>query len=257
MLLQTCLISTFLIAIAAHGCITEVKGQNGIIGTALGIDDSVSRASAGRAAQTDTSVIRDRDVMTGQAGPCGKTKIAGVLKMDEEITKVAARNNGELPTITAGGDLEMTLHKINEDGGGPFFCDFTTDGEKFTPMQVTRNVPGFLGLGLGRVQNFPLTVKIPADVATCTAGPNKDTCMVRCRNAAVAGPFGGCAPVRLAGVTAAPEAAAETAETPAASSAPATEGAAAAIVADADATSAEVTPALVKRSDDDDESDDN
>jgi hypothetical protein len=30
---------------------------------------------------------------------------------------------------------------------------------------------------------------------TCTGGPNGDACIVRCRNAARAGPFGGCAAV--------------------------------------------------------------
>lgn len=31
--------------------------------------------------------------------------------------------------------------------------------------------------------------------STCTGGPNGDACIVRCRNAARAGPFGGCAAV--------------------------------------------------------------
>ncbi|ORY73912.1 hypothetical protein BCR37DRAFT_228243 [Protomyces lactucae-debilis] len=205
MLLNIGLIASLAVAsVSAHGAIVKAMGTNNVAGTALGIDDSVSRRSAGRAAQADTSVIRDRDVTTGAAGPCGKTSLAGALSMNEEIDKVAARNNGQLPTVQAGGDLEMTVHKINEDGAGPFMCDFSTDGETFKTMQVSRNVPGFLGLGLGRVQDFPLVVRIPADVTACSAGNSKDTCMVRCRNAAVAGPFGGCVPIKLEGATTTP-----------------------------------------------------
>lgn len=37
----------------------------------------------------------------------------------------------------------------------------------------------------------------------CLGGSNGATCIIRCRNTAVAGPFGGCVPVIMEGATAA------------------------------------------------------
>lgn len=44
-----------------------------------------------------------------------------------------------------------------------------------------------------------MTVRIPTNMPPCTGGSNGATCIIRCRNSAVAGPFGGCVPVVLEG----------------------------------------------------------
>jgi hypothetical protein len=95
----------------------------------------------------------------------------------------------------------MTLHQVNQDGAGPYSCDVSASGSAadFVAMQVTKNVPGTVaGLSLASATDFPLVAQMPAGM-TCTGGPSGDACIVRCRNKALAGPFGGCAAGALAG----------------------------------------------------------
>lgn len=66
-------------------------------------------------------------------------------------------------------------------------------------VEVTRNVPGAAGLSLATVKDIPMTVRIPSTMQACTGGSNGATCILRCRNSAVAGPFGGCVPVMMEG----------------------------------------------------------
>ncbi len=91
--------------------------------------------------------------------------------------------------------------QINQDGAGPLTAavDGTsggTDAAAFKTAQVTQDVPGvgFQGLSLASNKDFPLKVQMPAGM-TCdatVAGVN-NVCVVRVRNGAAAGPFGGSA----------------------------------------------------------------
>jgi hypothetical protein len=96
----------------------------------------------------------------------------------------------------------MSCHEqINQDGAGPLQAavDGTsggTDPDAFQTAEVTQDVPGigFQGLSLATNRDFPLTVQMPAGM-TCdatVAGVN-NVCIVRVRNGAAAGPFGGSA----------------------------------------------------------------
>lgn len=53
-------------------------------------------------------------------------------------------SGGQLPQISAGGMVMMTLHQVNGDGAGPYECmiDSTGTGTQWTQMQVATNVPG-------------------------------------------------------------------------------------------------------------------
>jgi hypothetical protein len=67
-------------------------------------------------------------------------------------------------------------------------------GTNFVPMTIITNVPGEDSRSRARATPFPLTVQAAAGTQ-CTGGPNGDACIIRCRNDARAGPFGGCAVV--------------------------------------------------------------
>jgi hypothetical protein len=91
--------------------------------------------------------------------------------------------------------------QINQDGAGPLDAavDGTsggTDPAAFQRAQVTQDVPGlgFQGLSLATNKDFPLTVQMPQGM-TCdgTVGGVDNVCIVRVRNGAAAGPFGGSA----------------------------------------------------------------
>lgn len=55
-----------------------------------------------------------------------------------------AQNGGQMPLISAGGMVMMTLHQVNGDGAGPYECmiDSTGAGTNWVPMTVATNVPG-------------------------------------------------------------------------------------------------------------------
>ena len=91
--------------------------------------------------------------------------------------------------------------QINQDGAGPIDAavDGTsggTDPDAFQRAAVTQDVPGlgFGGLSLATSRDFPLTVQMPAGM-TCdaTVAGVDNVCIVRVRNSAAAGPFGGAA----------------------------------------------------------------
>jgi hypothetical protein len=89
--------------------------------------------------------------------------------------------------------------QINQDGAGPFKADVdgTSGGTDEAAMQaatVTQDVPGlgFQGLSLATTTDFEMKVQMPAGMtcdATVAGTPN--VCVMRVRNGAGAGPFGG------------------------------------------------------------------
>ncbi|KAK0751449.1 hypothetical protein B0T18DRAFT_318859 [Schizothecium vesticola] len=118
-----------------------------------------------------------------------------------EVNVAATRGEGAasgLPTCGDDGSIEMVFH---QDGAGPLTAsvDATSGGTEesaFQTAEVTQDVPGFgiQGLSLATSQDFPLTVQMPAGM-TCegTVGGVQNVCVVRVRNGAAAGPFGGSA----------------------------------------------------------------
>uniref|UniRef100_A0A0S1MJV6 N-glycosylation site corresponding to basepairs n=1 Tax=Phakopsora pachyrhizi TaxID=170000 RepID=A0A0S1MJV6_PHAPC len=89
--------------------------------------------------------------------------------------------------------------QVNGDGGGPYTCDVNAsgDGKTFTPMTISTNIPGKNSRSNAKAEDIPLIAEMPKGM-TCTGGSDGQTCIVRCRNAANAGPFGGCVAVTQA-----------------------------------------------------------
>ncbi|CAE6406747.1 unnamed protein product [Rhizoctonia solani] len=200
MFAKTSAISSILLVLAAissvnaHGALVNVAGSNGVDGQGFGIVESTPRDGTRRQPfQTDTSIIRDREIASGDAGPCGRTLAGGANDM---AAQMEAASSAGLPAASEDGKVTMTIHQINGDGAGPYTCDVSADasGQNFVSMKVVTNVPGENSRSNAKATDFPLVAQMPAGT-TCTGGPNGDACIVRCRNAARAGPFGGCAAV--------------------------------------------------------------
>ncbi|KAM3506474.1 hypothetical protein MY10362_002340 [Beauveria mimosiformis] len=110
-------------------------------------------------------------------------------------------NSQGMPTADSDGVVSMVYRQINQDGAGPLtaMVDGTSGGTQnsaFQKAEVTQDVPGLGigGLSLATNTDFPLKVKMPAGM-TCegTVGGVNNVCIVRVRNGAAAGPFGGSA----------------------------------------------------------------
>ncbi|CAL3963245.1 hypothetical protein PZA11_000918 [Diplocarpon coronariae] len=184
--------------VAGHGAIVNATGDMGGSGTAIGIDASTPRDGTKRTPfQQDSTRFKN-----AAADACGETLGGGTNDPAKQVPAVMA-NSGGLPQISPGGMVMMTLHQVNGDGAGPYDCMIDSTGTGtggWVKMQVATNVPGTNSRSKAKATDFPLTAKVAADqTCTGTAGGAEGVCMVRCNNAANAGPFGGCVPVQMAG----------------------------------------------------------
>ncbi|KAI8457423.1 hypothetical protein BY996DRAFT_4578427 [Phakopsora pachyrhizi] len=196
-LLTLSVLSVCFSVVRSHGLITGVNGANGVTGQAFGTIESTPRDGSGaKPFQQDTSIIRDREIASGKTGGCGRTPAGGENVLSTELPKAESAG---LASVGADGKVRMTLHQVNQDGAGPFTCDVDTnaDGKDFQKMKVDKNVPGFAGLSRATAADIPLVASMPAG-AKCTGGADGQTCIVRCRNGAAAGPFGSCVAVTQA-----------------------------------------------------------
>ncbi|KAH6631913.1 hypothetical protein F5144DRAFT_235502 [Chaetomium tenue] len=183
--------------VAGHGAIIAAVGDAGGTGMGLGVDTSTPRdGTRRRPFQQDSTRFRG-----DAADTVGETIGAGDNQLEAGTTAIMAETGDSLPQVTAGGELQMTLHQVNGDGAGPYTCMINADGtaQTWTNIQVTQNVPGRNSRNRdGSATDFPLVASIPAiQACTGTVAGQEDVCLVRCQNSARAGPFGGVVPVQM------------------------------------------------------------
>jgi hypothetical protein len=142
-------------------------------------------------------------------GAGGATGIAGLLGGGGDkvsgppearvAAAVGAGATSGLPTCAEDGTVTMTLRQINQDGAGPFTADVDgtsggTDEQAMQKATVVKDVPGLgiQGLSLATNTEFEMQVQMPAGM-TCdaTVAGASNVCVMRVRNGAAAGPFGG------------------------------------------------------------------
>ncbi|KAI1274884.1 hypothetical protein F5Y07DRAFT_192248 [Xylaria sp. FL0933] len=189
----------FVHLVAGHGAITNAVGDAGGSGMALGIDTSTPRdGTRRRPFQQDSTRFKG-----DQADTVGETVGAGDNDIEQGTQAILAETGDQLPQITQGGELNMTLHQVNSDGGGPYTCAINADGtgQTWEDITVTTTPPGENSRNRdGAATDFPLVAAIPDDqTCTGTVAGQDNACLVRCMNAARAGPFGGVVPVQMAG----------------------------------------------------------
>lgn len=92
------------------------------------------------------------------ADACGETLAGGTNDPATQIPQMLAANGGQMPQISAGGMVMMTLHQVNGDGAGPYDCmiDSTGAGTQWTAMQVVTNVPGTNSNSKAKATDFVL-----------------------------------------------------------------------------------------------------
>ncbi|KAJ6596152.1 hypothetical protein DFH09DRAFT_1357322 [Mycena vulgaris] len=235
----------------AHGTITGVTGANGVQAAGFGIIASTPRdGSTKKPFEQDTSVIRDKEMASGKAWPL-RPHLLPVETMMLPLN-LPRQSQAGLPTAGADGSVTMTLHQVNGDGAGPYTLRCLWGRRQHIPSSHGHHPsPRKQWAFTCKVEipdprlkatDFALVAQMPAGMA-CTAGPNGDACIMRCRNPAGAGPFGSCVAVASGdaatgnATAAAPAAAADAAP---AAAAPAT---AAVPAAAADAAPAAAAPA--------------
>lgn len=180
--------------------------------SAAGVEDDLGALAGGRrgggrnqnnkrdSASSGGFMKYPRQFLQGLFGGGGGSESAAATETNVAALAGEGASSG-LPTCADDGSIEMVFHQINQDGAGPLTAEVDatsggTDSAAFQSAEVTQDVPGFgfQGLSLATSRDFPLTVQMPAGM-TCegtVAGVN-NVCIVRVRNGAAAGPFGGSA----------------------------------------------------------------
>ncbi|KAF8148111.1 hypothetical protein K438DRAFT_2087424 [Mycena galopus ATCC 62051] len=178
-----------------HVVITSVIGANGVTTTGFGVTNNTLRTgTTEQPFQLDTSVY-----------PCGATLQGGSINIATALADAVSQGGGILPSLSPNGTVNMMLHQVNADGGGPFTAMVNTDatGATWVPATVLLQAPGTNGILHGGPANVPFSAQIPPGT-TCTGGTDKATCLIRINNGGTnntlslaqgAGPFGGCVAV--------------------------------------------------------------
>ncbi|KAK6949076.1 hypothetical protein Daesc_009149 [Daldinia eschscholtzii] len=188
-----------LLAVAqAHGVILGAQGiQGSPESVGFKVEPELARnCTSISPCQQDTTIIRDAEIAANVVNECGRTELSGNIDIGENTENALAA--GAVTQVKAGTQLKVTIHQVNADGAGPYACDLVEAGNNGVITQnltVENNVPGVNGFSQAKTQQFEILVNMP-EKFSCSGSSAGNVCTVRCRNNALAGPFGGCFPVQ-------------------------------------------------------------
>ncbi|RHZ54253.1 hypothetical protein CDV55_100989 [Aspergillus turcosus] len=104
-----------------------------------------------------------------------------------------------LPTASPDGVVTVIYHQVNQDGAGPLTADIDpssggTNAKAFVSAKVIQNIPGVAGFSTSSTMDYEVKVQVPNGMkCTGTVGAARNVCILRVRNTAISGPFGGSA----------------------------------------------------------------
>jgi len=184
--------------IRAHSLITSAVGLNGVIGRALGVPSSLDSCTDHNC-DNDATIIRDREIKAGMVGACGRTVSGGNIIIERSIHSLNRELGGSFPEVKSGSSFSMIVHQMDAEGAGPYTCeiDHTGTGIAFITLAIQQNVPRSVSkVPTTTSQDYPLELLIPQGIS-CHGGQSGNIRLIRCRNNASTGPFGGCVPVQM------------------------------------------------------------
>ncbi|EOA84324.1 hypothetical protein ACJQWK_00676 [Exserohilum turcicum] len=176
----------------SHAVLLQAVGDSGSSQGFL-VDPAIARnCTTISPCQQDATIIRNEEISQNIVNACGRTEINGNIDIGEQTENELAA--GRMTKVSAGSTIAVTIHQVNADGAGPFECDMDETSNAvttFTPLKVSNNVPGSFGLSQAKEQDFTINVQMPQKF-NCLGASTGNICTIRCRNNAIAGPFGGC-----------------------------------------------------------------
>lgn len=90
--------------------------------------------------QQDTTIIRDAEIQANVVNQCGRTELKGNIDVGENTEN--ALSAGAVTQVKAGGEVTVTIHQVNADGAGPFFCDIDQTSNSGVNLQVSADPSG-------------------------------------------------------------------------------------------------------------------
>ncbi|PHH59273.1 hypothetical protein CDD81_3509 [Ophiocordyceps australis] len=187
--------------------------KNNGAASSVGVEDDLSGLRGGRAQRRQEHKRQVGRLMNGLmglvGGGSGNTGILGVsgaggsrnqYSMETKVSDMSGMGKQQgLPTANDNGEIAMVYRQINQDGAGPLTATIDptsggTDPSAFITARMTKDVPGLgiQGLSLATNTDYPIAVQMPEGM-TCEGkvGGADNVCIVRVRNGAITGPFGG------------------------------------------------------------------
>lgn len=126
--------------VAGHAAIIGATGELGGSAMALGVDPNTPRDGTARDPfQADATRFKGENADT-----FGQTVGGGENDLETGTKAIMAMTGDQLPQVRAGGTIDMTLHQVNGDGGGPYDCMINGDatGASWTNINVITTPPG-------------------------------------------------------------------------------------------------------------------
>ncbi|KAH7396426.1 hypothetical protein BKA66DRAFT_264085 [Pyrenochaeta sp. MPI-SDFR-AT-0127] len=185
-------LAAFITTVHSHAAILAAVGDSGESRGFLVNPDVARNCTTISPCQQDATIIRDNEIAQNIVNKCGRTQLNGNIDVGAETENELAA--GRMTTVSAGSMLAVTIHQVNADGAGPFECELdetSNAGSTLTPLVVSNNIPGANGFSQTKEQAFTINVQMPQNF-NCIGSSTGNICAVRCRNNALAGPFGGC-----------------------------------------------------------------
>lgn len=88
--------------------------------------------------QQDATIIRDAEIKANVVNQCGRTELTGNIDVGENTENAIAAN--QVTQVKAGGEVTVTIHQVNADGAGPYFCDLDESSNTGTISHVSTNL---------------------------------------------------------------------------------------------------------------------
>lgn len=92
--------------------------------------------------QQDSTIIRDAEIAANVVNQCGRTQLKGNIDVGENTEN--ALSAGAVTQVKAGGEITVTIHQVNADGAGPFFCDLDETSNTATGIRVSIHISRFI-----------------------------------------------------------------------------------------------------------------
>lgn len=154
----TLIVSILAHHVAGHAAIIKATGDAGGNGMAIGVDTSTPRDGTRRAPfQQDSTRFKG-----AAADTVGETLAGGTNDVEAGTTAIMGETGDQLPQVTPGGEVSMTLHQVNADGAGPYTCDINADGTAASWQSSTFQLSFLRGSSTTpRFHHVPISLPLP------------------------------------------------------------------------------------------------
>ncbi|KZN87591.1 hypothetical protein EN45_043930 [Penicillium chrysogenum] len=187
---------------AAHGLITRIMGANGVEMPGLTARQLINDAASVVTNAGGAILNGAQSAVDDVAGTLPRTESGAVTPsgtVEKGVEGYAGKGSSQAAALLYSPHAYFSDIKVNQDGAGPLSADIDatsggTDIKAFKPAKVIQNIPGVAGFSTSSTMDYEVKVQLPSGMkCSGVVGNTKNVCIMRVRNNAISGPFGGSA----------------------------------------------------------------